>query len=86
MAKFMVPKFVSILEEMPRTPTGKPEKGKLKQLALDQLQRRSQEAKPNWLNADRPTLPSCFIDNPLRQRRVFRDYIHRQIVNLEAAP
>ena len=45
MAKFMVPKFVSILEEMPRTPTGKPEKGKLKQLALDQLQRRSQEAK-----------------------------------------
>ena len=38
MAKFMVPKFVSILEDMPRTPTGKPQKGKLKQLALDQLQ------------------------------------------------
>tara|TARA_Y100001954_G_scaffold221786_1_gene258336 strand:+ start:160 stop:306 length:147 start_codon:yes stop_codon:yes gene_type:complete len=38
MAKFMVPKFVSILDEMPRTPTGKPEKGKLKQLALDLMQ------------------------------------------------
>lgn len=29
MAKFMVPRYVEVLEEMPRTPTGKPEKGKL---------------------------------------------------------
>ena len=29
MAKFMVPKRIVFLEEMPRTPTGKPEKGKL---------------------------------------------------------
>jgi carnitine-CoA ligase len=29
MAKFMVPKRVAFLDEMPRTPTGKPEKGKL---------------------------------------------------------
>lgn len=29
MAKFMVPKHVVVLDEMPRTPTGKPEKGKL---------------------------------------------------------
>ncbi len=29
MARFMVPKQVVILDEMPRTPTGKPEKGKL---------------------------------------------------------
>ena len=29
MAKFMVPHIVTILDEMPRTPTGKPEKGKL---------------------------------------------------------
>ena len=29
MAKFMVPKVVSIIEDMPRTPTGKPEKGRL---------------------------------------------------------
>ena len=35
MAKFMVPKYVTILEEMPRTPTGKPEKGKLKLMAQE---------------------------------------------------
>lgn len=29
MAKFMVPKQITALSEMPRTPTGKPEKGKL---------------------------------------------------------
>ncbi len=29
MAKFMVPKHIVVLDEMPRTPTGKPEKGKL---------------------------------------------------------
>lgn len=29
MAKFMIPKHVVVLDEMPRTPTGKPEKGKL---------------------------------------------------------
>ncbi len=29
MAKFMVPKHIAFLDEMPRTPTGKPEKGKL---------------------------------------------------------
>lgn len=29
MAKFMVPKHIAFLKEMPRTPTGKPEKGKL---------------------------------------------------------
>ena len=34
MAKFMVPKIVTILEEMPRTPTGKSEKGKLAQMPL----------------------------------------------------
>ena len=32
MAKFMVPHIVTILGEMPRTPTGKPEKGKLAKL------------------------------------------------------
>ena len=29
MAKFMVPKVVTVIDDMPRTPTGKPEKGKL---------------------------------------------------------
>jgi len=29
MARFMVPKHIVVLDEMPRTPTGKPEKGKL---------------------------------------------------------
>lgn len=29
MAKFMVPEYIVFLDEMPRTPTGKPEKGKL---------------------------------------------------------
>ena len=29
MAKFMVPKYVTVLDDMPRTPTGKPEKGRL---------------------------------------------------------
>jgi len=29
MAKFMVPKIITILKYMPRTPTGKTEKGKL---------------------------------------------------------
>ena len=29
MARFMVPKIITILKDMPRTPTGKPEKGKL---------------------------------------------------------
>ena len=28
MARFMVPKQIVVLDEMPRTPTGKPEKGK----------------------------------------------------------
>ena len=37
MAKFMVPKYVVTLTEMPRTPTGKPEKGKLKEKALSIL-------------------------------------------------
>ena len=32
MAKFMVPKHIVFLQEMPRTPTGKPEKGKLAQI------------------------------------------------------
>ena len=32
MAKFMIPKFIVFLDEMPRTPTGKPEKGKLAQM------------------------------------------------------
>ncbi len=36
MAKFMVPAVVTILPEMPRTPTGKPEKGKLAAMPLDQ--------------------------------------------------
>ena len=34
MAKFMVPAIVTILEEMPRTVTGKPEKGKLTALSV----------------------------------------------------
>ena len=34
MAKFMVPKVITILDDMPRTPTGKPEKGKLAQIPL----------------------------------------------------
>ena len=34
MAKFMVPAIVTILEEMPRTVTGKPEKGKLAALSV----------------------------------------------------
>ena len=38
MAKFMVPKYVVTLEAMPRTPTGKPEKGKLKEMALALMQ------------------------------------------------
>ena len=38
MAKFMVPKYVVTLEAMPRTPTGKPEKGKLKEMALNLMQ------------------------------------------------
>ena len=38
MAKFMVPKYITILDEMPRTPTGKPEKGRLKKLAQKLLQ------------------------------------------------
>ena len=29
MAKFMVPKVVTVIDDMPRTPTGKPEKGRL---------------------------------------------------------
>jgi crotonobetaine/carnitine-CoA ligase len=29
MAKFMVPRHIAFIDEMPRTPTGKPEKGKL---------------------------------------------------------
>ena len=34
MAKFIVPAIVTILEEMPRTVTGKPEKGKLAALSV----------------------------------------------------
>ena len=34
MAKFMVPAIVTILEEMPHTVTGKPEKGKLAALSV----------------------------------------------------
>ena len=34
MAKFMVPAIVTILEQMPRTVTGKPEKGKLAALPV----------------------------------------------------
>jgi crotonobetaine/carnitine-CoA ligase len=37
MAKFMVPKHAVVLDEMPRTPTSKPEKGKL--AALSHLRR-----------------------------------------------
>lgn len=37
MAKFMVPAVVTILDDMPRTPTGKPEKGKLSALPLEGL-------------------------------------------------
>ena len=37
MAKFMVPKYLTILDEMPMTPTGKAEKGKLKELALQTI-------------------------------------------------
>ena len=37
MAKFMVPKYVVTVDEMPRTPTGKPEKGKLKEMAMTHL-------------------------------------------------
>lgn len=37
MAKFMVPKYVVTLEKMPLTPTGKAEKGKLKDQALRYL-------------------------------------------------
>lgn len=33
MAKFMVPAHVTVLDAMPRTPTGKPEKGKLAAIA-----------------------------------------------------
>ena len=32
MARFMVPKHIAFLDDIPRTPTGKPEKGKLAQL------------------------------------------------------
>ena len=35
MAKFMLPAAVTILDVMPRTPTGKAEKGKLRQIATD---------------------------------------------------
>ena len=35
MAKFMVPSYVTILDEFPRTPTGKTEKGVLKSYPLD---------------------------------------------------
>jgi crotonobetaine/carnitine-CoA ligase len=34
MAKFMVPAAITILQEMPRTPTGKPEKGRLRELYM----------------------------------------------------
>lgn len=36
MAKFMVPAHVTILKDMPRTPTGKPEKGKLAEIPLEE--------------------------------------------------
>jgi len=36
MARFMVPAIVTILDEMPRTVTGKPEKGRLAQIPLDE--------------------------------------------------
>ncbi|MEM1289796.1 MAG: hypothetical protein AAGH60_15720 [Pseudomonadota bacterium] len=32
LAKFMIPKHITVLDEMPRTPTGKPEKGKLAEM------------------------------------------------------
>ena len=35
MAKFMVPAVVTILQDMPRTPTGKPEKGKLAAMPIE---------------------------------------------------
>ena len=35
MAKFMVPRVVTVMDDLPRTPTGKPEKGKLAALPLD---------------------------------------------------
>ena len=38
MAKFMVPKYVITLDEMPLTPTGKAEKGKLKEQAMRHLE------------------------------------------------
>ena len=44
MAKFMVPSVITILDEMPRTSTGKPEKGKLRDLAM------SSEVKHRRLN------------------------------------
>ena len=34
LAKFMVPDVITILKEMPRTPTGKPEKGQLQRIPL----------------------------------------------------
>jgi acyl-coenzyme A synthetase/AMP-(fatty) acid ligase len=34
MARFMVPKIITILKDMPRTPTGKIEKGKLLKIAV----------------------------------------------------
>jgi crotonobetaine/carnitine-CoA ligase len=34
MAKYMVPTVVTILDAMPRTPTGKPEKGELGKLPI----------------------------------------------------
>ncbi|MGC6452458.1 MAG: AMP-binding protein [Candidatus Puniceispirillaceae bacterium] len=37
MAKFMVPAIVTILDDMPRTVTGKPEKGRLAQMSLSQM-------------------------------------------------
>jgi len=38
MAKFMVPKIVTILDEMPRTTTGKPEKGKLAEIEIKEME------------------------------------------------
>ena len=35
MARFMVPKIITILKDMPRTPTGKIEKGKLAKIAVN---------------------------------------------------
>jgi len=35
MARFMVPKIITILKDMPRTPTGKPEKGKLAKIPVN---------------------------------------------------